>query len=50
MKAIDEKLAETLSDARLVWLGDTAHLPHYEGHPKCLDEISAFVDEAARRH
>jgi pimeloyl-ACP methyl ester carboxylesterase len=49
MKAIDEKLAAALSDARLVWLGDTAHLPHYEGHPQCLDAISAFVDEAARR-
>jgi pimeloyl-ACP methyl ester carboxylesterase len=49
MKAVGQQLAETLSDARLVWLSDTAHLPHYEGHEQCLDEIAAFVDEAAAR-
>jgi pimeloyl-ACP methyl ester carboxylesterase len=49
MKAVDEQLADALSDGRLVWLHDTAHLPHYEGHAECLRMISAFVDEVTRR-
>jgi pimeloyl-ACP methyl ester carboxylesterase len=49
MKGVDEQLAERLADARLVWLRDTAHLPHFEGHEQCLREISAFVDELADR-
>jgi pimeloyl-ACP methyl ester carboxylesterase len=47
IKSVDEQLASSLSNARLVWLEGTAHLPHYEGHEACLREISGFVDEVA---
>jgi pimeloyl-ACP methyl ester carboxylesterase len=46
MKAVDEQLADRLPNGRLVWLRDTAHLPHYEGHAECLAEIAAFVEQA----
>ena len=48
IKAVDEQLADIVADARLVWLRDTAHLPHYEGHEECLSAVSAFVDEIPR--
>jgi pimeloyl-ACP methyl ester carboxylesterase len=34
-----EGLAEHIPDARLEWLEETAHLPHLEGHPRCLRAI-----------
>jgi pimeloyl-ACP methyl ester carboxylesterase len=47
MKAVDEQLADTVADARLVWLEGAAHLPHFEGHAVCLRQISDFVDDVA---
>jgi pimeloyl-ACP methyl ester carboxylesterase len=44
IKAIDEQLAAAVAGARLVWLDDTAHLPHFEGHEACLREVADFVD------
>ncbi|MFL6003742.1 MAG: alpha/beta fold hydrolase [Nocardioides sp.] len=44
IRAVDEGLAERLPDARLVWLEGVAHLPHFEGDPTTLREISDFVD------
>jgi pimeloyl-ACP methyl ester carboxylesterase len=44
IQAIDEQLAAQLPDARLVQLDGVAHLPHFEGDPTTLREISAFVD------
>jgi pimeloyl-ACP methyl ester carboxylesterase len=47
MKAVDEQLAATVADGRLVWLEGTAHLPHFEGHDACLRQVSDFVDDVA---
>jgi pimeloyl-ACP methyl ester carboxylesterase len=44
MQAVDEQLAAQLPDARLVQLDGVAHLPHFEGDPTTLREISAFID------
>ena len=45
MKAVDEQLAGIVAHGRLVWLEDTAHLPHFEGHEVCLRAIADFVDD-----
>jgi pimeloyl-ACP methyl ester carboxylesterase len=47
MRAVDEQLAAAVPDARLVWLEGTAHLPHFEGHARCLAELADFVDQIA---
>jgi pimeloyl-ACP methyl ester carboxylesterase len=44
IQAIDEQLATQLPDARFVHLDGVAHLPHFEGDPATLREISAFID------
>ena len=44
IRSVDEGLAERLPDARLLWLDDVAHLPHFEGDPTTLREIADFVD------
>jgi pimeloyl-ACP methyl ester carboxylesterase len=38
-----EGLAERIPDAQLEWLEDTAHLPHLEGHPRCMRAIRDFL-------
>jgi pimeloyl-ACP methyl ester carboxylesterase len=44
IQAINPPAAEMLPNARLVWLDGVAHLPHLEGDPTTLDEITKFVD------
>jgi pimeloyl-ACP methyl ester carboxylesterase len=38
-------LAERIPDAELQVLSGTAHLPHLEAHPGCLEPITTFLDE-----
>jgi len=45
IRAVDEMLADRLSNARFVVLDGVAHVPHLEGHRETLDLIEAFVDE-----
>jgi pimeloyl-ACP methyl ester carboxylesterase len=44
---IDEQAAALIPDARLEFLDCVAHVPHLEGDPATLAEISAFVDAVA---
>jgi len=37
-------LAATIPGARLEFLEDSGHLPHVEGHPRCLELIADFLD------
>jgi pimeloyl-ACP methyl ester carboxylesterase len=46
IQAINPPAAEMIRNARLVWLDGVAHLPHLEGDPTTLDEITRFVDDA----
>jgi pimeloyl-ACP methyl ester carboxylesterase len=42
--AIDEQAAPLIPGARLQFLDGVAHVPHLEGDPATLDELTAFVD------
>jgi pimeloyl-ACP methyl ester carboxylesterase len=44
IRAVDEQAAALIPGARLRWLDGVAHVPHLEGDPATLDEITAFVD------
>jgi pimeloyl-ACP methyl ester carboxylesterase len=39
----NEGLAERIPDASFELLADTAHVPHLEAHPRCLEAIRAFL-------
>jgi pimeloyl-ACP methyl ester carboxylesterase len=45
---VDEVAASLIPDARLLHLKGVAHVPHLEGDPTTLDEISRFVDSLGR--
>jgi pimeloyl-ACP methyl ester carboxylesterase len=45
--AINEPAAKMIPNAQLVWLDGVAHLPHLEGDPATLDEITKFLDSLA---
>jgi pimeloyl-ACP methyl ester carboxylesterase len=49
IQVIDEQAAAIIPGARLRWLDGVAHVPHLEGDPVTLDEITAFVDALTRR-
>jgi pimeloyl-ACP methyl ester carboxylesterase len=40
-----EHLAQTIPDVRHEVLTGTGHLPHLEGHPRCLDAIIEFLGD-----
>jgi pimeloyl-ACP methyl ester carboxylesterase len=44
IQVIDEPAAAIIPGARLRWLDGVAHLPHLEGDPAALHEITGFVD------
>jgi pimeloyl-ACP methyl ester carboxylesterase len=44
VQALDEQAAAIIPGARLTFLDGVAHVPHLEGDPATLDEISRFVD------
>jgi pimeloyl-ACP methyl ester carboxylesterase len=44
VQVIDEQAAGIILGARLRWLDGVAHVPHLEGDPATLDEITAFVN------
>jgi pimeloyl-ACP methyl ester carboxylesterase len=48
VQAIDEQAAGIIPGARLRFLDGVAHVPHLEGDPATLDEISRFVDALSR--
>jgi pimeloyl-ACP methyl ester carboxylesterase len=44
IQAINEPMVKMIPNARLVWLDGVAHVPHLEGDPATLDEITKFLD------
>lgn len=49
IQMIDEQAAALIPGAQLKFLDGVAHVPHLEGDPATLAEISAFVDALASR-